>query len=187
VENLEVTAELGSNFLPFRGGGARFYNFALLTELLGFVVDGKGLEVLLEFVDHNVLSSFSPQGLYILKHREGETWKVTQTNLEIDQELQLSQHHAISASLESGAVGVASTGGWQLGMDEGSPALAAESYLLLLIPLIDNLVPRSVLVAIIRNLGDFSASDLELFSYLQAVISFAAYGSKPLDQSYYDF
>ena len=182
-----MSTGLGSNFLPFRGGGARFHNFAILTELVGFVVAGHGLEVILEFVNHNVLSTFSPQCFYILKHREGETWRVTQTKVEGEQELRLSPQHAISVSLESGAVGVASTGGWELGMDEGSMALASESYRLLLIPLIDNLVPQSVLVAVIRNSGEFSPSDIELFSYLQAVISFVAYGSKPLDQSHYDF
>lgn len=187
MENLEVSAELESNFLPFRGGGARFHNFALLTELLGFVVEGKELEALLDFIGQNVLNTFSLQGLYMLKQREGEIWKVTQSNLEIDQELRLSSRHAIAIALESGAIGSASTSGWNFGIDEPTPNLGSESYRLLLIPLIDNLVPRSVLVAIIGNSAAFTPADLELFSYLQAVISFVAYGSKPLDQSHYDF
>ena len=187
VENLEVTGDLVSNFLPFRGGGARFHNFALLTELLGFVVEGKELEVLLDFIGQNVLNTFSLQGLYMLKHREGEIWKVTQSNLEIDEELRLSSHHAIAIALEGGAIGSASTSGWNFGIDEPTPEIASESYRLLLIPLIDNLVPRSVLVAVIGNSATFTPADLELFAFMQAVISYVAYGSKPLDEANYDF
>ena len=187
MEKFNVMADADSTFLPFRGGGARFHNFALLTELLGFVVEGKELEPLLEFISQNVLSTYSPQALYLLKHLDGQTWRVTQSNYEVDQELQLSSDHAMASALESGAIGMASTGGWNFGLEEEGLALEVESYRLLLIPLIDNLVPRSVLVAVIENSTNFSPSDLELFAYLQAIISFVAYGSKPLDQSHYDF
>ena len=187
LENIELNAEFESTFLPFRGGGPRFSNFALFTELLGFALEGKEVDLLLDFVSKNVLSNFHVQGLYLLKHIYEETWKVTQSNFAVNQELRLAPNHAIASAFESGAIGVASTNGRNLGLAEESPTLAAESYRLLLIPLIDNLVPRSVLVVVIGNSTIFSPADIELFSFLQAIISFVAYGSKPLDASNYDF
>ena len=187
MENLGIRTDLESNFLPFRGDGSRFNNFALFTELLGFVLEGKGTDLLLDFVSESVLKSFQIQGLYLLKHLDGETWKVSQSNFAEVQELQLSTSHAISASLESGAIGVASTDGGFLHLENGTFSSESDSYRLLLIPLIDNLVPRSVLVAVIENSHDISPAEIELFAFLQVIISYVAYGSKPLDKSSYDF
>ena len=187
MENLGAIGEVESTFLPFRSGDSRFNNFALFTELLGLTHEGKEFDAVLDFVAHNVFGAFSLQGLYILKNQDAQTWKVTQSNLAVNQELHLSAHHAITASFESGAIGYASTNGRLFGIEDESLVASTESYRLVLIPLIDNLVPRSMLVATVANSQVFSPADIELFSFVQAILSFSAYGSKPLNKANYDF
>jgi hypothetical protein len=187
LSNFVVSPNTESTFLPFGGGGARFHNFALLTELLNFAVQGRAFEELLKFVSDSVLTSHGPQAVYVLKHREGETWKIVQPTSAIDHEVRLASDHAITTALESGVVAIASTDGWEFGIDEGSQLPESDSYRLLLIPIIDNLIPRTVLVAVVENSGDYSPADLELFALLQVVLSFVAYGSQPLDPANYDF
>ena len=187
VEHSGVIGEVESTFLPFRGGDSRFNNFALLTELLGLTIEGKEFDAVLEFVSQNVFSSYSLQCLYLLKNQGLQSWKVTQSNSAANQEVHLSAHHAIAASFESGAIGFASTNGRLFAVDDDSLSSNTDSYRLLLIPLIDNLVPRSLLVATVGNSQVFSPADIELFSFVQAVLSFIAYGSKPLDKANYDF
>lgn len=182
----EITG-VDSTFLPFRGGDSRFHNFALLTELLGLTIEGKEFDAVLEFVSQNVFSSYSLQGLYILKNQGPQSWKVTQSNSAVDQEVHLSANHAIAASFESGAIGFASTNGRLFAIDDDSLSSSTDSYRLLLIPLIDNLVPRSLLVATVGNSQVFSPADIELFSFMQVILSFTAYGSKLLDKANYDF
>lgn len=182
-----VNAEVESTFLPFRGGDSRFKNFALFTELLGLTLEGKEFDAVLDFVVHNVFGAYSLQGLYILKNQGSQSWKVTQSNFAVNQELRLSDNHAIAASFESGAIGFASTDGQLFGVEDDSLLSRTESYRLVLIPLIDNLVPRSILVATVGNSLVFSPAEIELFSFLQAILSFIAYGSKPLDKANYDF
>ena len=187
VEHSGVITGVDSTFLPFRGGDSRFHNFALFTELLGLTIEGKEFDAVLEFVSQNFFSSYSLQGLYILKNQGPQSWKVTQSNSAVIQEVYLSADHAIGASFESGAIGFASTNGRLFAVDDDSLDSITDSYRLLLIPLIDNLVPRSLLVAIVGNSQVFSPADIELFSFVQVILSFTAYGSKPLDKADYDF
>lgn len=187
MDNLGVSAGSESTFLPFRGGGARFHNFALLTELLGFVMSGMGIDELLDFVGDNVLDTLALQDLYLLSHWDGLTWKVTGPKTELNEFITLAPEHAVATALESGAIGLASTDGWAFELDQEAQGLPQDSYRLLLVPLIDNLVPRSVLVAVIANSGPISPAEQELFTFLQVVVSFTAYGSNFLDQKNYDF
>ena len=187
MENLAETAGSESTFLPFSGAGGRFHNFALLTELLKFVAEEKKIDELFSFVSDSVLNAYQVQGLYLLKQREGRIWKLTEPNSSVEQEIHLSGDHAIVTSLGSGAVAITSTNGWGVGLDAGSLVPDSDSYQLLLIPLIDNLIPRLVLVAVLKNCGPYTPADLELFALLQVILSFVAYGGKPLDSSYYEF
>ena len=192
MDHHEVTPELESTFLPFRGGGARFHNFALLTELLGYIAAGVEVEWLLEFIRESVLDTVEIQDLYLLRHTDGLTWRASRVNSQPDQqpdhEVILPPNHAISASLESGAIGISSTDGWLFGLEEDPPTLVSDTYRLLIIPLIDNLVPRSVIVAVIANpIRLISPAEQELIAFLQAIISYVAYGAKPLDPANYDF
>lgn len=159
----------------------------MLTELLGLTIEGKEFDAVLEFVAKNVFSSYSLQGLYLLKNQGPQSWKVMQSNSAVNQEVRLPGNHAIAASFESGAIGFASTNGRLFGIEDDSLSSSTDSFRLVLIPLIDNLVPRSLLVATVGNSLVFSPADIELFSFVQAILSFTAYGSKPLDKANYDF
>lgn len=187
MASLGVDKEFDSTFLPFRGDDSRFHNFALFTELLALTHEGKVFEAVLDFVTQNVFGAYSLQGVYILKNQGSQSWRVTQSNFVVDQELYLSANHAIATSLESGAIGFASTDGQLFGIEDDSLMSSIESYRLIMIPLIDNLVPRSILVATVGNSQSFSPAEIELFSFVQAILSYSAYGSKPLDKADYDF
>lgn len=187
MEHLAVGGEPESTFLPFRGDDSRFNNFALMTELLRQTLVDQELGVGIDFVAQNVFGAFSMHGLHLMTNQGDQSWKILYSNLSANQEIRLSVNHAISACYESGAIGFASTNGRLFtGADESLRA-SDESYRLVLIPLIDNLVPRSILVAIVGNSKSFSPADIELFSFVQLVLSFIAYGSKPLDLANYDF
>lgn len=187
MESSGVIGGSESTFLPFRGINSRFNNFALFTELLALTVEGKEFDAILEFIAQNVFSSYSLHGLYLLKNQSAQTWKVTQSNFAVNQEVHLPENHAIATSFESGAIGFASTNGGLFAIDDDLISSSNETYRLVLIPLIDNLVPRSLLVATVGNSLVFSPTDIELFSFVQAILSFIAYGSKPLDKANYDF
>jgi len=187
VEHLTVGEEPESTFLPFRGDNSRFNNFALMTELLRLTLVDQEFGVGIDFVARNVFGAFSMQSLHLMTNQGDQSWKILYSNLATNQEIRLPVNHAISVCYESGAVGFASTDGRLFGGADESLRASEESYRLVLIPLIDNLVPRSILVAIVGNSKSFSPADIELFSFVQLVLSFIAYGSKPLDLANYDF
>jgi hypothetical protein len=185
VEHLGVSVDSKATFLPFRGD-SRFHNFALLTELLNFVTEGREIEELLGFIRESVLTPFAPQGFYIFRHWEGATWKITHLNAQTEEEITLSPNHAVATSFESGVIGLAATDGWPLELSEEAHSIPGDSYRLLLIPLIDNLVPRSVLTVVISNSRTISPPEQELFAFLQVVLSYVAYGSKQSDKAHHD-
>lgn len=185
MEDLGVSVDARATFLPFRGD-SRFHNFALLTELLNFVTEGREIEELLSFVGESVLTPFAPQGFYIFRHWEGSIWKITNLSAQTEEEITLSPNHAVVTSFESGVIGLAATDGWPLELGEEAHSIPGDSYRLLLIPLIDNLVPRSVLTVVISNSRTLTPPEQELFAFLQVVLSYVAYGSKPLDKPRYE-
>ena len=185
MEINQIRAGSESTFLPFLNAGTDASHFALYSEILGLVFEGGQVDALVQYVAQNILNTFSLKDIYLLKHEDGQSWQVSNSNSG-QQKIWLSSEHAIAASLGSGAIGLACTNGQNYGLEASGLSADPDTYQLLMIPLIDNLVPKSVLVAIIGKHNSFSPADVELFNFLQAIISFAAYGAKSMNKTVYE-
>jgi len=183
-----VSSDSGSTFLPFHDSNALFRNFALSTELLRIVISGAKLADALRFVEDNVLFAYEPRGLYLLEREgeAGEKWMVSEQNLSATtsgmrdettfEVLQPSSQNEIARLTQIGQVGLATTSGLPLEYTAAKEEFDGESYRLLIIPLIYNLVSNSTLAVVISNKVAIASADIELFAMIQVLISYCANG-----------
>ena len=192
-----MTIETGSTFLPFYGSSLRFRNFALANELLGLIGEGVEFSVLTTYLTEKILKSFNPSGTYFMEKPLGGDWNITTLganhgDVELDgfgfntgNELHLASNHAIALAMESGNIGFSRTDGSDFLEEVGQGMTLQDSYGILILPLIDNLVPCALIVSVLPKLSEFTATDIELIAFLQILFSFSLYGGKPTNQMFY--
>ena len=192
-----MTTETDSTFLPFYGSSLRFRNFAFANELLGLIGEGVEFSVLTTYLTEKILKSFDPRGTYFMEKPFDGDWNITtlgavQGDVEVDRsrfntgnELHLASNHAIALAMESGNIGFSRTDGSDFAEEVGEGTTLQESYRILILPLIDNLVPRALIVTVLPKLSEFTATDIELIAFVQILFSFSLYGGKPTNEMFY--
>jgi|GEM_PF-1563724 len=192
-----MTTETQHTFLPFYGSSLRFRNFALSNELLSLIKDGVEFPVLAKYLTENILKNFDSHGTYFMERPVDENWSITtlrgmEDHIEVDgigfvasNGLHLANNHAISLAMESGNIGFSRTDGSEFVEEVGSGIDFQDSYQILIIPLIDNLVPRSLIVTVLSKSSEFTATDVELIAFIQILFSFCLYGGKPTTEMFH--
>ena len=100
-------------------------------------------------------------------------------------ELHLASNHAIALAMESGNIGFSRTDGSDFVEEVGQGMTLQDSYAILILPLIDNLVPCALIVSVLPELSEFTATDIELIAFLQILFSFSLYGGKLTNEMFY--
>ena len=168
-----------STFLPFHSNDSRWRNFALSTELLRLIASGASANDLLQWTLDVALVDYRVQTLYLLRKSDSGSWSISWSpssseSVGINQEFPISDSHALSQAFESGSMGISNTTGElfeTVHLTNSAGTQGRDSFQLLLVPLIGNLVVQEVLVGLIPNESAFEQADVELLSTLQVLLS----------------
>jgi hypothetical protein len=179
LEKARIRVKSDSTFLPFHSNDTRWRNFAVSTELLRLIASGADESELLQWTLDVALADYRVQTLYLIRKSESGNWAVSWSpaatgEIDFNPEFPISDTHALSQAFETGSLGISKTTGElfeTVKMTNPSGTPGHDSFQLLLIPLIGNLVVQEVLVGLIPNEPIFEPADIELLSTLQVLLS----------------